>query len=357
MALQVVATNSVGTGTRVSLGTTDDLYVAAGVVIASTDGNYCIESTGTGQVVHVEGELATDSVYGAVSLGLSNTAADAETYLGANSIVRNVTGGGVLLFGGAHTIELHGKVFAALYGVQLGGGTGAESFITNDGLISADDTGVFVQTTDYTTIENAGKIEGDLAGIWVQDSSAGIRIDNSGTIKGEQGIVNVSTSAIIIENSGLIRLGAQLGNEADTYDGSLGRITGDILAGTGDDTVIGGASTERIIGQAGADRLTGGGGGDQFIYESAGDSTLAAAGRDLITDFSLSEGDFLDLSSVIVDELEFVGKKQFTESDQVRYVTKGGTTTVLVNLDTDNTAEMAIRLTGKIHLEVNDFAL
>jgi hypothetical protein len=355
MALQVFNSDSIGPGIQANLGT-DDLFVKAGVLLASTDGSSTISANGVGNILHIDGQVISDGL--CLDLGFPDIGPQQiNTYLGASSVVRSYGGTAIALFGADHTIEMQGKVFAEGLGLSLIGGDGSESFITNDGLISAGHTGVLVDTADYTTIENSGKIDGDVAGIWIQGTSGGIRIVNSGTIKGEQGIVNVSDSGIVIENSGLIRLGAQLGNEDDTYDGRFGRITGDLLAGTGDDTIKGGASDERFQGEAGRDLISGGGGADMFIYNVAGDSTLDSAGRDLITDFSHKSRDIIDFSNLIGGELDFVGKSHFSGADEIRFQIIGKSTFVYVNLDTDSEAEMAIQCSGKIKFVQSDFAI
>lgn len=355
MALQIVDTDIVTIGDIKSLGTTDDLYVKAGVLLGSTSASTCVTSTGVGQVVHIEGQLVSD--FRCLELGTDSAAAGNETYLGASSILRSFGEAAVLLRGGGHMFEAHGKIFAQIYAIAMQAGTGSDSALTNTGLLSAQDTGVFVDTSDVVTIENSGVIAGDLDGIWIQGSSGGVTIINSGTIKGAQGVVNVSTGSLTIENSGLIRRGAELGGQSDSYDGTTGRITGTLKARAGDDTIKGGVYDESFEGDAGKDLLTGGKGADMFIYVDAGDSTLGATGRDLITDFSRKNHDVVDFSTLIEGELDFVGKAQFSGENEVRYKISGGSTFVYVNLDSDSTAEMAIQFTGRIKFVEADFAL
>ena len=157
--------------------------------------------------------------------------------------------------------------------------------------------------------------------------------------------------------SGLIRLGAILGDQADIYDGRLGRITGTLVAGAGDDTVKGDTSDESFEGGAGRDLLSGGAGADHFIYADAGDSTLEASGRDRITDFSHKSHDIIDFSTLIPGELDFVGKSQFSSIDEIRYQISGKSTFVYVNLDADPAAEMAIQFAGKIKFVQADFSI
>ncbi|OBT09449.1 hypothetical protein A9264_09280 [Vibrio sp. UCD-FRSSP16_10] len=63
-----------------------------------------------------------------------------------------------------------------------------------------------------------------------------------------------------------------------------------------DDELIGGLGNDILIGGLGSDILTGGEGSDLFVWEDLDDGQ-----QDLITDFSLTEGDSIDLIAVIDD--------------------------------------------------------
>lgn len=75
-----------------------------------------------------------------------------------------------------------------------------------------------------------------------------------------------------------------------------------LSGGTGDDALNGGAGDDILIGGAGSDELAGGLGADTFVWRLAdvGDGT-GPAPHDVVTDFSVAEGDVLDLSSVLSD--------------------------------------------------------
>ncbi|MBY7732207.1 retention module-containing protein [Vibrio splendidus] len=64
--------------------------------------------------------------------------------------------------------------------------------------------------------------------------------------------------------------------------------------GTGDDTLVGGDGNDTLIGGGGSDILTGGDGMDSFVWLNIEDGV-----EDTITDFSLSEGDQIDLREVL----------------------------------------------------------
>jgi len=79
-------------------------------------------------------------------------------------------------------------------------------------------------------------------------------------------------------------LNGNLGN--DTGDGGAGNDT--VRGGQGADVLSGGAGDDWISGDLGDDTLTGGGGADTFRAFSGG-------GVDVVTDFSVAEGDRIQL--------------------------------------------------------------
>lgn len=358
MALQVFNTDTVSTGVIANLGTDDDLYVKAGVLLASTDASVVVSASGSGQTLHIDGQVVSDTTF-AISVDGGN-----HLYLGESSLVRSFNSDAINLAGSDTSIEMNGRVFADNYGLLLSGSGAAESDVTNTGTIFGRDTGCLFVTSDFVTLDNSGVISGS-AGVWTQ-GSGNVSITNSGTIKGSStGITNLGTGTLSIENAGLIRLGIYLGSESDSYDGRLGRVIGTVEAGAGNDTIKGGTSNERFQGDTGRDILSGGAGADMFIYLAAADSTNAIAGRDLIGDFSHRSHDILDVSSIDArpatggdDDFSFVGTSAFSStSGQIRYAIQGNSTFVYFNTDTDKAAEMTIELTGKIHLVASDFAL
>src|SRR3954447_20815295 len=128
----------------------------------------------------------------------------------------------------------------------------------------------------------------------------------------------------------------------------------DILVGlTGNDNLDGGTGNDDIFGGPGRDVLHGGAGADKFVFISTADSPASA--HDQITDFSLSSGDTIDLSSI--HNFSFIGKGAFTAPWQVREGTAGGHGTVEVNTSGSSGAEMVIDLNGNGTLTANDFIL
>ncbi|MGO1080368.1 calcium-binding protein [Inquilinus sp. CA228] len=110
--------------------------------------------------------------------------------------------------------------------------------------------------------------------------------------------------------------GAPSGGDAagDTYSSIeqvIGSAQADAITGNaGANTLWGMAGDDVLTGGGGADVLKGGAGNDSFRYTAVGDSTVAAAGRDTITDFTT--GDKIDLSAIDADGDGLNGNTAFT---------------------------------------------
>ena len=131
----------------------------------------------------------------------------------------------------------------------------------------------------------------------------------------------------------------------------------DLLSGTaatdlifglaGNDTLSGGAGADKLDGGIGIDILTGGSGADAFVW-NAGDQ---ASGPDTLTDFSIADGDVLDLQNLLVG---FGGGSVL--SDFVQITQSGGDTTVSVDVDGasggSNFVDLVV-LQGNVGLDLN----
>ncbi len=123
------------------------------------------------------------------------------------------------------------------------------------------------------------------------------------------------------------------------------------------DSLTGDAAANILIGGKGADLLTGGQGADIFIYQTAADSGLGAGNRDVIADFSQSDGDVIDLSPLDGD-LIYKGNSVFDGTDkEVIYLQTGGNTVVQMDSNGDSHADFEIQLTGLHTLTQHDFVL
>jgi Ca2+-binding RTX toxin-like protein len=115
--------------------------------------------------------------------------------------------------------------------------------------------------------------------------------------------------------------------------------------GVGSDTITGSSGVDKIIGGIGNDILTGNGGADNFIFSEAGD--LHA---DTITDYNATEGDKLNLSSLLdasFDQNDLV-------AEFVRLVNDGTSVKVEVDIDGAGAADWAAVATlSNYHVEGN----
>lgn len=165
-------------------------------------------------------------------------------------------------------------------------------------------------------------------------------------------------------------------SEKDTLNGGAGNDTvkglggnDSLLGGAGKDSLEGGGGKDTLVGGGAKDMLLGGSGKDVFQFKSTGESKGAKA--DTIGDFSRSQHDRIDLSTI--DAIKGTGKNdRFTllsdegadftdQAGQLRFEHqgRGGNKTTLIEADTngDGGADFAIKLTGWVNLEKGDFVL
>ncbi|WP_156429255.1 calcium-binding protein [Paracoccus aminovorans] len=157
------------------------------------------------------------------------------------------------------------------------------------------------------------------------------------------------------------RLNGSAGN--DQLDGRGGNDS--LLGGAGADSLLGGAGNDVLTGGAGADRLNGGLGADQFVFLTLGESSVAAAGRDLIQDFSRAQGDRIDLCGIDAhaglagdQAFRLIGERAFTgAAGELRYERAGNVTTILADSNGDGRADFSVALNGSHSLAGADFLL
>ena len=149
----------------------------------------------------------------------------------------------------------------------------------------------------------------------------------------------------------------------NTLIGGAGR---DILKGGKlKDTLIGGDGKDELTGGGKQDTLTGGSGKDLFILSQGKDSAPYSSQRDIITDFSQSEGDRIDLSrmdgdtTVDGDGVFFLGGSAFTNrpGELIQFTDGSGNTILAGDSSGDGFAEFEILLNGALVLTSADFIL
>lgn len=138
----------------------------------------------------------------------------------------------------------------------------------------------------------------------------------------------------------------------------------DFLRGEeGADKLYGELGDDHLEGGMGADELFGGAGADRFIFDAVEQSTVAVSGRDVIKDFSLADGDVIDL--LAIDAIAGGGDDAFTlvasftgaAGELMVKAVNGGDKLVQGDLDGDKTADFAILVENVGMLEAGDFVL
>ena len=118
-------------------------------------------------------------------------------------------------------------------------------------------------------------------------------------------------------------------NDGDTTTGLVTFTDQSVINGTaGDDTLTGTTGVDYIIGQGGNDTLTGDIEADVFKWNLNDDGAVGTPAADIVKDFSIAQGDALDLKDLLVGESAAGGNlEQFLHFEQT-----GGDTIVHVNL-------------------------
>ncbi len=131
--------------------------------------------------------------------------------------------------------------------------------------------------------------------------------------------------------------------------------TGLALGGNGFiNTITGGSGNDTLTGGGGADVLVGGGGANRFVLTALSDSSVLAAGRDRIDDFSVANGDVIDLhlldaNSIVAGDqaFNFVGAVAFSgKAGELIQAAFGADTRVLGDVNGDKIADFSLILSG-----------
>lgn len=229
---------------------------------------------------------------------------------------------------------------------QLEGGSGNDTLSGGDGddvLIGGAgndvlDGGAGVDTASYAGVSAALLVSLALSG--AQATGAG-----NDTLTGIENLIG-GTGADILTGD----------DAANVIDG-----------GNGADQLSGGGGADILIGGGGRDTLKGGLGGDVFRFAVVGDlpgTTTSTA--DTILDFSIAQGDRIDLSGIdaikqtasVNDAFTWIGSAAFTKhAGELRYVVTAGVGLVSGDIDGNGVADFAIRIDGAPTLTAHDFLL
>jgi Ca2+-binding RTX toxin-like protein len=267
MALQIIVSNSIGVGVRVNLLAVDDLFVAEGVTVGSTDTSTTIEGTGSYHHIDVQGTVVCEQQ----AIDIGTIASFGQTLLiGENAYVAatlaptNIFAGATVSVGGdASIIDNRGTIrgFSAALAIYGDGPSSDDIRIFNSGLIEATSFGITASGQCPVTFVNTGEIR--------TYHPNGEAYRSSGALMDH------------VTNNGLMVGKIQLGQGDDLYDGRAGRVTGEVDGSVGIDTLFGGALGETFKGGADNDILNGGGGNDILDGGTGADSMIGGAGNDI----------------------------------------------------------------------------
>jgi Ca2+-binding RTX toxin-like protein len=148
-----------------------------------------------------------------------------------------------------------------------------------------------------------------------------------------------------------------MSNYADTVSGYAGNDTilgnggGDVLYGDhGNDSINGGSGNDTLVGGTGKDTQTGGTGRDYFDLDKTTESGITFSTRDVIQDFSKSQGDKIDLRTIDAktgggsnDAFSFTGTAPVEGAGNGKLWYSNGV--LLGSVDNDAAAEFSIQVT------------
>jgi Ca2+-binding RTX toxin-like protein len=192
------------------------------------------------------------------------------------------------------------------------------------------------------------------------------------TVDGGGGVdtydASAATASVTVTLSPQFASGADIGFDNITgFENAIGGSGNDFLFGNNAaNTLIGGFGGDELKGFGGRDILTGGTGGDTFAFTKLGDSGTKASTRDLITDFSQSDGDQIGLGDIDANGnlagdpgFTFIGRANFDHhtAGQLREGFSGGNTILSGDVNGDGKADFSILLKGHILLHITDFIL
>ncbi|MFA0150185.1 cadherin-like domain-containing protein, partial [Vibrio sp. 10N.261.46.C10] len=240
-------------------------------------------------------------------------------------------------------------------GIPLVGIIAALTDITEELTLHISDVPAGAQITS-----TAGSVTDLGGGVWVATADAIESLQAVGlsqtpgnytlkveAVSEETGNNDTATSTSIDLNLNIVSNAVDINLASETDDVQLlaGANATDLTGGTGndrleggagDDTLVGGDGNDTLIGGGGSDILTGGDGMDSFVWLNIEDGV-----EDTITDFSLSEGDQIDLREVL-PELKNTSPDMTALLQQIDAKVEGNDIELTINPDGVGTTEQVI---------------
>lgn len=310
---------------------------AAADTLHGGDGNDLIFGGGGNDTVN--GDAGNDRIYGQAGNDTINGGDGDDTLYGDNTteessggddILNGGAGNDIIIASGGNDTLTGGDGRDSLYGGAgndtFNGGAGDDRFYGGDG-------------TDIVTFinETAGVVV-NLLGSSATDGSGGrdllVGIEN---IRGSNFADNISgdnNANTLFGENGNDTLYGGLGNDTIYGGDGVDVIYGDnrtagssdgndiLYGGAGNDTLIGFGGNDTLYGEAGNDTLWGGLGADTFAFAVGG-------GVDSIRDFSVAQGDVIDLRSILAGF--YTNPATQAIEDFVRITTSGGSSIIAID--------------------------
>jgi Ca2+-binding RTX toxin-like protein len=196
-------------------------------------------------------------------------------------------------------------------------------------------------------------------------------IDNRADIVKEKPGEGTDTIGTAFFSAGTYTMPTNIENLDVRFGGGsvIGNALDNMIDGNGSEQAIDGKDgDDTIVGGNGADKLTGGMGSDRFVYSDWSDSATSTLWHnvDVITDFSQTENDKIDLSPIDADpttaghqQFDFIGSNAFSGAiGELRVTMKNGETIVEASIDDPfHTIEMKIKFDHAPALAESDFIL
>ena len=392
-------------------------FTASGTGTAAASGLKLILRDANGNVIRSDADTSALIEFKATSSGKvfldvagysSSTKGDFILTAISNEAVQKGTAGADSIKGGENNTTIYGyagnDILNGAGGNDvLNGGAGADKLYGGSGTDTASyqnaTSGVVASLLKPTT--NTGEAKGDAYSSieWLIGSAFGDKLQGNGGANrlsggaGNDQLYGEDGNDVLIGGAGADKLYGGNGSDTasyadakagvvasfakptsntgdargDTYS-AIENLTGsayaDRLEGNGAANIInGGSGNDQIYGAGGADKLYGGAGADRFVFMSYKDSTTTV--RDMIYDFSQSQGDRIDLSGIDArsststnDAFTFIGEKAFTKSSgQLRYVNSDGDTFLYGDVNGDGVADFSVRLDKTIDFVRGHFIL